>query len=120
MAPYDPPHDVHYSQFDVSGYDEQDVWRFCGQQGGRFYWLTRRLNLKYIWYDKNRKVIELWGPYWALQNFQAHHIIECELNLSVEKNKSNDNYKDEDDASEGNISLQPHPPSPSRSEVEAC
>ncbi len=118
MAPYDPPHDVHYSQFDVSGYDEQDVWHFCGQQGGRFYWLTRRLNLKYIWYDKNRKVIELWGPYWALQNFQAHHIIECELNLSIEKNNNlSSKYKD---ASEGNISLQPHPPSPSRSEVEAC
>ena len=51
----------------------------------KFYWLTRYLELSYMWYDKKRKVIELWGPFDSLQNFQAHQILECELNLSCNK-----------------------------------
>ena len=38
-----------------------------------------------MWYDKKRKVIELWGPFDSLQNFQAHQILECELDLSCNK-----------------------------------
>jgi len=55
------------------------------KNGKKFYWLTRYLELSYMWYDKERKVIELWGPYESLQNFQAHHILECELDLSCNK-----------------------------------
>ena len=84
MAPYDPPN-THYSQFDVSEYNDADLYKFIGKGGKKFYWLTRYLNLDYIWYDKERKVIELWGAYSSLQNFQAHHILECELNLSCQK-----------------------------------
>lgn len=84
MAPYNPP-DAHYSQFDVSEYNEADIYKFIGNGGKKFYWLTRYLGLDYIWYDKERKVIELWGSYSSLQNFQAHHILECELNLSCKK-----------------------------------
>lgn len=81
MAPYDPPN-THYSQMDVSGYTEDELYAFIGKGGKRFYWLTRFLDLSYMWYDKKRKVIELWGPFSSLQNFQAHHVVECELNLS--------------------------------------
>lgn len=78
MAPYTPPN-THYSQMDVSEYSEDDIYKFIGKNGKRFYWLTKFLDLSYIWYDKDRKVIELWGPYSSLQNFQAHHVIGCEL-----------------------------------------
>jgi len=84
MAPYNPPN-AHYSQMDVSMYDEDDIFKFIGKSGKKFYWLTRYLELPYMWYDKERKVIELWGPYESLQNFQAHHILECELDLSCNK-----------------------------------
>jgi len=84
MAPYRPPN-THYSELDVSSYEQDDIFNFIGKSGKRFYWLTRFLELSYLWYDKNRRVIEIWGPYESLQNFQAHHIIECELNLSCNK-----------------------------------
>ncbi|MBT6183477.1 MAG: hypothetical protein HOI07_01850 [Betaproteobacteria bacterium] len=84
MAPYAPPV-THYSQFDVSTYDEEDIFKFVGKGGKKFYWLTKYLDLSYLWYDKKRKVIEMWGPFSSLQNFQAHHILECELDLSCKK-----------------------------------
>jgi len=90
MAPYNPPV-AHYSQFDVSGYSEDDMFKFIGKGGKKFYWLTYYLGLDYIWYDKDRKVIELWGPFSSLQNFQSHHILECELNLSSQNSEFNRN-----------------------------
>ena len=84
MAPYKPP-SAHYSQFDVSGYNEDDIFKFIGKNGKKFYWLTRYLDLSYMWYDKKRKVIELWGPYESLKYFSAHQILECELDLSCNK-----------------------------------
>ena len=62
MAPYQPPN-AHYSQMDVSEYDEDHIFGFIGKTGKRFYWLTKFLGLDYLWYDKKRKVIEIWGPY---------------------------------------------------------
>lgn len=84
MAPYDPPNS-HYSQYNVSDIPEDEMFKIMGKGGKKFYWLTNFLGLDYIWYDKHRKVIELWGPFESLQNFQAHHILECEINLSREK-----------------------------------
>ena len=55
MAPYNPP-STHYSQFDVSQYIEDDIFKFIGKNGKKFYWLTRYLELSYMWYDKKRKV----------------------------------------------------------------
>ena len=68
MAPYNPPN-THYSQMDVSMYEEDDIFKFIGKNGKKFYWLTRYLDLSYMWYDKERRVIELWGPYESLQYF---------------------------------------------------
>ena len=77
MAPYSPPNS-HYSQMDVSEYDER-LFTFIGKTGKKFYWLTHRLELDYMWYDKKRKVIELWGPYHIHVNHQAERVIRCEL-----------------------------------------
>jgi hypothetical protein len=30
-------------------------------------------------YDKERKAIEIWGPYHTHQNKQSEHVIRCEL-----------------------------------------
>ena len=84
MAPYTPPN-THYSELDVSSYEQDDIFKFIGKSGKRFYWLTKFLNLSYLWYDKNREVIEVWGTYESLQNFQAPHIIQCELDLICNK-----------------------------------
>ncbi len=82
MAPYTPP-TTHYSQMDVSEYDEDQVFSFVGKTGKRFYWLTKKLGLDYLWYDKERKVIEIWGPYYTHLNQQSAHIIRCELDYFI-------------------------------------
>ncbi len=46
---------------DVSEYDQDDLFRFV--EGGRkFYYMTRVLGLDYLWYDRERQKIEIWGP----------------------------------------------------------
>ena len=95
MAPYTPPN-AHYSQMDVSEYDEDAIFKFIGKTGKKFYWLTQKLGLDYLWYDKERKVIELWGPYYTHQNKQSAHVIRCELEYFMipkleEKNIENQN-----------------------------
>ena len=66
MAPYDPPN-AHYTQVNVEDIEEDKMFEFIGKSGFRFYKLTRDLGLRYLWYDKERKVIEIWGSYDALE-----------------------------------------------------
>ena len=47
MPNYNPPN-THYSEMDVSMYDENDIFNFIGKSGKKFYWLTKYLNLSYI------------------------------------------------------------------------
>ena len=55
MAPYHPPN-AHYSQMDVSEYSETEIFKFMGKTGKKFYWLTQKLGLDYLWYDKKGKL----------------------------------------------------------------
>jgi hypothetical protein len=80
MAPYTPP-TTHYSQMDVSDYTDNQIFAFIGKTGKRFYWLTQKLGIDYLWYDKDRKVIEIWGPYYTHLNQQSAHVIRCELDF---------------------------------------
>lgn len=67
MAPYNPPN-THYSQLDVSEYEDNIIKKVVGRGGRGLYRLTRELNLRYIWHDRERDVIELWGPYESLRD----------------------------------------------------
>jgi hypothetical protein len=91
MAPYQPPN-AHYSQMDVSDYTEDQIFSFIGKTGKKFYWLTHKLGLDYLWYDKERKIIEIWGPLYTHLNQQSAHVIRCELDFflkpKLEKNIS--------------------------------
>tara|TARA_B110000503_G_scaffold4746_1_gene6314 strand:- start:702 stop:980 length:279 start_codon:yes stop_codon:yes gene_type:complete len=68
---------------DVSEYTEDQIFSFIGKTGKRFYWLTHKLGLEYLWYDKQRKVFELWGPYYTHTNQQSVHVIRCELDYFI-------------------------------------
>ena len=62
MAPYNPP-DAHYSEVTVDS--EEKATKLLHSGGKMLYNLTKKLKLKYIWYDNERRVLELWGPYYA-------------------------------------------------------
>lgn len=66
MAPYDPPV-AHYTQLDVSQYTDEQMLAAIGKDGHGFYRLTERLSLNYLWWDNDRKVVELWGSFGSLQ-----------------------------------------------------
>ena len=55
---YNPPI-AHYSQISVP--DFVQVGLLVGKNGRHFKSLTYNSGCKYIWYDKERKVVELWG-----------------------------------------------------------
>ena len=65
MAPYAPPV-AHYSQLDVSEYTDEQMLTFIGKDGHRFYGITNKLGLNYLWWDHERKVVELWGSFGSL------------------------------------------------------
>tara|TARA_B100001996_G_scaffold327829_1_gene274837 strand:- start:2137 stop:2382 length:246 start_codon:yes stop_codon:yes gene_type:complete len=67
MAPYNPPN-THYSQLDVSEYEDKIIKKVVGRGGRGLYRLTKELKLRYIWHDRERDVIELWGPYESLRD----------------------------------------------------
>ena len=65
-------------------YDEDKIFAFIGKTGKKFYWLTQKLGLDYLWYNKERKIIEIWGPYYTHLNAQSAHIIRCELDFFMQ------------------------------------
>tara|TARA_B110000285_G_C14702852_1_gene414217 strand:- start:306 stop:569 length:264 start_codon:yes stop_codon:yes gene_type:complete len=67
MAPYAPP-SAHYTQLNVPDVDEDTIFDFIGKGGWRLYKLTKVLGVRYLWYDSNRKAIEVWGSHRALSN----------------------------------------------------
>jgi hypothetical protein len=80
MAPYNPPVS-HYTELDVSDYDEDFMFSFVGKGGKRHYWLTRMIGVDYLWYDHKRKVIEIWGPFNVLRTRQAQELLKSELEI---------------------------------------
>jgi ATP phosphoribosyltransferase regulatory subunit HisZ len=66
MPSYDPPN-TFYSH--VKGLEEQeDMFQFIGKNGSHFKFLTEKLKIKYIWWNKDSNIIELWGPHNKLAN----------------------------------------------------
>ena len=69
MAPYNPPKDrCHYSELDVSEYDDGMMFFMIGKGGKGFYDITTSLRLDYLWYNTDRKVIEMWGNWDVFKN----------------------------------------------------
>ena len=58
-AEYSPPN-TFYSHVKALT-DEHEMYQFIGKDGIHFKILTERLNLKYIWWNKEHNVIEIWG-----------------------------------------------------------
>ena len=64
---YNPPN-AHYTQFDVSYKTFDEMKEIMGKNGKYFKEMTQDLGLDYIWWDKSRMVIEIWGRFEAVKN----------------------------------------------------
>ena len=68
MAPYNPPN-THYAHLNVRAYPVCVTERFMK----KFYGLTARLKVRYIWYNYEAGIIEIWGPY---ESFRDNHPVD--------------------------------------------
>lgn len=59
---YSPPI-AHYSHIDVSHVPPSVMDEIMGYKGAYFKAFTQAMRLKYVWWNKDTSVVELWGPY---------------------------------------------------------
>jgi hypothetical protein len=62
MAPYNPPI-AHYCHISVNDYDEEHILKAIGKNGFFFKKITEDCNANYIWWNKEKCIIEIWGSY---------------------------------------------------------
>lgn len=59
---YTPPINCHYTQLSTSGVDDSIMKISIGRNGKVFKAITRQANVNYIWYHKDKQIVEIWGP----------------------------------------------------------
>lgn len=62
MAPYNPPI-AHYCHVSVSNLTDETILKAIGKAGYHFKKITNDCGANYIWWNKDLKVIEIWGPF---------------------------------------------------------
>lgn len=73
MPEYNPPI-AHYCHVDVSEFSDSSILKMIGKKGFLFKKITQDCNASYIWWNKENKVIEIWGPYNCMK-LTKHNII---------------------------------------------
>ena len=61
---YNPPINAFYTQVTVP--DEINPAIMIGREGFYLKRITEHSGAQYIWYDRERKVVEVWGPEYTL------------------------------------------------------
>jgi hypothetical protein len=74
---YNPPINTFYTQIPVP--EDINVAVFIGADGCYFKKTTENSGCEYIWYDKNRNVVEIWGKEPTLQ--LAIEILKKRINI---------------------------------------
>lgn len=65
---YNPPTNAHYTQINTSPVSDEIIKISIGKGGKVFKAITNQSNVNYIWYNKEKKVVEIWGPEQNLSN----------------------------------------------------
>ena len=84
MAPYRPPNS-HYAHLKVDLYDDEMIQQFMGKYGANFYRYTTLLQVRYIWWNKESKIIEVWGPYESFKNNKPIEFLREQLSEYFKK-----------------------------------
>ena len=54
---------THYRHIRLKEEEEKNIWKIMGKEGKVFKAITSRSRCKYIWYNKENGVVEIWGPH---------------------------------------------------------
>ena len=78
MAPYNPPKIYRgYAEINLIDVDSDFMFNMIGKNGKNFYDITEYLEIQYLWYNKDRHVIELWGNVQLDTCQKMLKLIEC-------------------------------------------
>jgi len=83
MAPYQPPIGTNYSQVKLLPEEVKYVGRIMGKGGRWFKMFTQKNRLKYVWFNKERGVIELWGSHDSIE--RGLPVVERRINIIMSK-----------------------------------
>lgn len=64
---YNPPLGSNYCHLKLDDIDEAHIQQIMGVSGEWFKVFTQVSNLKYVWYNKEHKWIELWGRHDSIE-----------------------------------------------------
>ena len=70
MPPYNPP-STHYCEMNAFP-NASDNFKLIGPKGHNFKRLTVLLRVEYMWWNMERNVIEIWGPYAKMNSSQKY------------------------------------------------
>jgi len=62
MPPYNPPCTTSYYSHIHAFPKIKSNLKLIGKSGNNFIRLTNKLNIEYIWWNKELNIIEIWGP----------------------------------------------------------
>jgi hypothetical protein len=78
MAPYNPPINSNgYLEVELNGINSEFMFKMIGKNGRNFYDITDYLGIDYLWYDKDRNILELWGNIKSDTRLKMNNIISC-------------------------------------------
>lgn len=75
---YNPPKNTHYGQIHCS-IKPENIGRLIGYRGRIFNAITRCTDIKYLWIDKNRNVIEIWGSELGIEDAKQKLIDQMDI-----------------------------------------
>lgn len=80
--------DAHYCHVNVNDYPDDVMDKVMGYKGAYFKAFTEVMKLKYVWWNKETHVIELWGPFNRMKDAREAmvHRIEDVISASEEQN----------------------------------
>ena len=81
MTDYSPPNTFYSQTYGL--FENEDMYKFIGKNGAHFKFLTTKLGLDYIWWNKDSNVIELWGHHYKLK--YAKKIMDEKLSEFIQK-----------------------------------
>ena len=87
MADYSPPNTFYTQLYGLI--DNEDMYKFIGKNGAHFKSITKYMNVDYIWWNKDTKVIEIWGPHNRIMHCKNKIQEKLEKFITTKKSENN-------------------------------